>query len=65
VKSPKKYTNKQNYRSKKDRSYKIIVGVVAAFFLGLGLITFYYYVTLIDIFNLSKFIPKMVPLNQI
>lgn len=52
--SPEKY--RKPYTPKKDRSYTIIAGTIIAFFIGFGLIVSYYSITLIDIFNLSKFI---------
>ncbi len=46
--------NSDNYKPK-DRSFKIIFISVAGFFVGFGLCVGFYYHTLIDIFELSKF----------
>jgi cell division septal protein FtsQ len=45
-----------DYNPKKDRSFKIILFSVLGFFVGSGLCVGYYHYTLIDIFNLSKFL---------
>lgn len=45
-----------SYKPKKDRSFKILLFAVASFFIGFGLCIGYYSQTLIDIYNLSKFL---------
>ena len=44
------------YNPKGDRSFRIILISILGFFLGFGLCVGYYHYTLIDIFNLSKFL---------
>jgi hypothetical protein len=53
-----KYTSPthDDYNPKKDRSFTIILISVLGFFIGFGLCVVYYSYTLIDIFNLSKFL---------
>lgn len=52
-----KYTNpsSDNYRSKLDRNYTVMTITVIGFFIGFGLCIGFYSYTLINIFELSKF----------
>lgn len=47
---------KESYTPQKDRSFKAIALTLVGFFIGAGLVVFFYDVTLINSFDLSKFI---------